>query len=130
MSAAEVKSVGCVHLLGMRCGAFYNHVKPSGPSQERLRIVYRGHLTSPALGLRPLATFSSVWPEVLQKLAAAFAAVDWKAVARPVASNTAFPVACVYLKKKNTNKPRAKRKHCAMGLWAQSHGDVSCGERE
>lgn len=119
--------MGCVHLLVILFGTFHNYVKSSGPSQERLRIVYyTGEcFDSPALGLQPLATFSSVWPEVLQMLATAFVGVDWKVVSRPVASNMAFPVACVYLK-----KPRTEKKHCALGLWAESHGDISCGEKE
>lgn len=46
---------------------------------------------SAALGLQTLVTFCSLWPQVLQMLAEAFATVDWKVVSGPVASNMAFP---------------------------------------
>lgn len=92
------------------------------PRKKENSVLCRRRFDSPALGLRPLATFSSVWPEALQMLAVAFARVDWKVVSRPVASNMAFPVACFYLK-----KPRTEKRHCALGLWAQSHEVISCG---
>lgn len=118
--------MGCVHLLVINVWDISQLCKIIRPF-PRLRIVYyTGEcFDSPALGLQPLATFSSVWPAVLQMLATAFVGVDWKVVSRPVASSMAFPVACVYLK-----KPRTEKKHCALGLWAESHKDISCGEKE
>lgn len=59
-------------------------------------------------------------------LAKAFAAVDWKVVSRPAASNMAFPCGLHLFEK----KPGTRKRHCAVGLWAHSHGDISCGEEE